>query len=47
MLDLQVRDVEEPEFALQLQILTALAFLPPQDVVRGFLAVCRRLKKNW
>ena len=36
---LQVRYVEEPEFALQLRMLTALAFLPPQDVVRGFVAV--------
>ena len=41
--ELQVRYVEEPEFALQLRMLTALAFLPPQDVVRGFVAVCTEI----
>ena len=36
---LKVRYWEEPEFALQLQMLTALTFLPPKDVVRGFSAI--------
>ena len=34
---LEVRLVEE--FALQFRMLTVVAFLPPQDVVRGFAAV--------
>ena len=38
--ELQLRYVEKPEFALQLRMLTALAFLLPQDVARGFVAVC-------
>ena len=44
---LQVRYVEEPELALQLRMLTALAFLPPQDVVRGFVAVCIEIRTNF
>ena len=44
---LQVRYVEQPEFALQLRMLTALAFLPPQDVVRGFVAVCIEIRTNF
>ena len=44
---LQVRYVERPEFSLQLQILTALAFLPLQDVVRGFVAVCIEIRTNF
>ena len=44
---LQVRYVEEPGFALQLRMLTALAFLPPQDVVRGFVAVCIEIRRNF
>ena len=34
---LQVRFVEE--FALHFRMLTAVAFLPPQNAVRGFAAV--------
>ena len=28
-------------------MLTALAFLPPQDVVRGFVAVCIEIRTNF
>ena len=31
--------MEEQKFSLQLRMLTALEFLPPQDVVRGFATV--------
>ena len=44
---LQVKYVEQPEFALQLRMLTALAFLPPQDVVRGFAAICNNIRRNF
>ena len=44
---LQVRYLEEPEFAHQLRMLTALAFLPPQDVVRGFVTVCIEIRTNF
>ena len=36
---LQVRYVEKSEFVFQLRMLTALAFLSPQDAVRGFAAI--------
>ena len=32
--------IKEPKFTPQLRMLTALTFLPPQDVARGFAAVC-------
>ena len=44
---LQIRYAEEPGSALQLRMLTALAFLPPQDVVRGFVAVCIEIRTNF
>ena len=44
---LQVGYVEETEFALQLRMLTALAFLPPQGVIRGFVAVCIEIRTNF
>ena len=44
---LQVRYVEEPEFALQLRMLTAVAFLPAQDVVRGFINVCIEIRTTF
>ena len=39
---LQVRYVEKPEFAL----VAVLVFLPSQDVVRGFVAVCIEIITN-
>ena len=36
---LQVRYVEKSELVFQLRMLTALAFLSPQDAVRGFVAI--------
>ena len=45
--ELQLRYVEKPEFALQLRMLTALAFLLPQDVARGFVAVCNEIRTNF
>ena len=44
---LQVRCMEEPGFALQLRMFTALAFFPPQDVVRGFASICNKIRKNF
>ena len=44
---LQVRYLEEPEFALQLRMLTALAFLPPQNVTAGFVSVCNEIRRNF
>ena len=44
---LQVRYVEEPEFSLQLRMLTALEFLPSQNVVQGFAAICNKIRKNF
>ena len=44
---LQVRYVKEPEFALQLRMLTALAFIPPQYVVRRFVAVCVEIRASF
>ena len=38
---------EEPELAFQLRMLTALAFLPPQNVVRGFVAVCIEIRTHF
>ena len=32
--------MNEPEFGLQLRMITALAFLPPQDVVNSFDELC-------
>ena len=47
MLDYNFTYMEEPEFARQLRMLTALAFLLPQDVVRGFVAVCIENRTNF
>ena len=33
---LQQRYMNDPQFALQLRMIAALAFLPPQDVVNSF-----------
>ena len=44
---LQVRYVEKPEFALQLRMLTTLAFLPSQDVVRAFITLCIEIRTNF
>ena len=38
--------MEEPEIALQLRMLTALGFFPPQHVVREFAAVCNEVRRN-
>ena len=32
--------MNEPEFGLQLRMITALVFLPPQDVVNSFDELC-------
>ena len=40
---LHVRYMEEPEFALQLGILTALALVPPQ-AFQGFAAICNKIR---
>ena len=39
---LQVRYVKKPEFSFQLR-----TFLPLQDVVRGFVAVCIEIRTNF
>lgn len=39
--------MEETEFSLQLQMLGALVFIPPQDVVRGFAVVCNKIMRNF
>ena len=39
--------MEKPEFALQLGILTVLAFLPPQDIVQGFAAMYNNIRVNF
>ena len=39
-IELQVRYVKEPDFPLQLRMLTTLVFRLPQDVIQGFAAVC-------
>ena len=44
---IEISAMEEPEFDLQLKMLTALAFLPPQGVVRGFSAIFNKIKKNF
>ena len=38
--------MEEPELALQLQMLTVLALLLHQDVVRRFAAVCNEIRRT-
>ena len=43
---LKIRYVEEPEFVIQLRMLTVLAFLRPQDILRGFGAACNKISKN-
>ena len=37
---LQERYMNDPEFGLQLRMIAALAFVPPQDVVNSFDELC-------
>ena len=43
----QVRYVEESEFGLCLRMLSALAFLPPQNVISGFEELCDDVRTNY
>ena len=42
-----MRYVEEPEFGLCLRMLSALAFLPPQNVIPGFEELCDYVRANY
>ena len=43
----QVRYVEEPEFSLCLRMLSALAFLSPQNVIPGFEELFNDVRANY
>ena len=46
-LGMQARYNQEPEFALHLRMLCALAFLPPNDVINGFVALCQQIRNTF